>query len=302
VAIQGESLRVTGQNKDDLQEVIQLPARRGPGRLPLQFENYSLKPAPLEAVCFRFRLAVLGSTGAAPSPDLGRSRPQAASCGGASALEQPGAAGRSRPWPPCARVGVGRMAFAAAARGWRRCGLGTTVATKRLLEGRAPDAACAESRAESAPMRLLDRAISTADLVCPGIDVPAPCIGQCWRWRRRLASRWPGTAPPCGRCRGWRRAISQARTAGIQQLAPLRLLHQLPPIPARSGSWRLAAALRLPPGGGSPPGGLRPASRAQTSCRRGLRRPVAGACLSGAAATRSWGPHCALRVMQSERG
>lgn len=39
VAIQGESLRVTGKNKDDLQEVIQL-LRAEDVEVPLQFENY----------------------------------------------------------------------------------------------------------------------------------------------------------------------------------------------------------------------------------------------------------------------
>jgi uncharacterized protein YajQ (UPF0234 family) len=39
VAIQGESLRVTGKNKDDLQEVIQL-LRGEDLEVPLQFENY----------------------------------------------------------------------------------------------------------------------------------------------------------------------------------------------------------------------------------------------------------------------
>ena len=39
VAIQGESLRVTGKNKDDLQQVIQLLKAEDP-EVPLQFENY----------------------------------------------------------------------------------------------------------------------------------------------------------------------------------------------------------------------------------------------------------------------
>jgi cyclic-di-GMP-binding protein len=39
VAIQGESLRVTGKNKDDLQQVIAL-LREEDLELPLQFENY----------------------------------------------------------------------------------------------------------------------------------------------------------------------------------------------------------------------------------------------------------------------
>jgi uncharacterized protein YajQ (UPF0234 family) len=39
VAIQGESLRVTGKNKDDLQQVIQL-LRGQDLDVPLQFENY----------------------------------------------------------------------------------------------------------------------------------------------------------------------------------------------------------------------------------------------------------------------
>jgi uncharacterized protein YajQ (UPF0234 family) len=39
VAIQGESLRVTGKNKDDLQEVITL-LRGEDLEVPLQFENY----------------------------------------------------------------------------------------------------------------------------------------------------------------------------------------------------------------------------------------------------------------------
>ncbi|MCP9901553.1 YajQ family cyclic di-GMP-binding protein [Cyanobium sp. Cruz CV13-4-11] len=39
VAIQGESLRVTGKNKDDLQQVITL-LRGEDLELPLQFENY----------------------------------------------------------------------------------------------------------------------------------------------------------------------------------------------------------------------------------------------------------------------
>ncbi|MCX5933067.1 MAG: DUF520 family protein, partial [Cyanobacteria bacterium] len=39
VAIQGESLRVTGKNKDDLQQVIQLLRAEDP-EVPLQFENY----------------------------------------------------------------------------------------------------------------------------------------------------------------------------------------------------------------------------------------------------------------------
>jgi cyclic-di-GMP-binding protein len=39
VAIQGESLRVTGKNKDDLQQVIQL-LRAEDLELPLQFENF----------------------------------------------------------------------------------------------------------------------------------------------------------------------------------------------------------------------------------------------------------------------
>ena len=39
VAIQGESLRVTGKSKDDLQQVIQLLKAEDP-EVPLQFENY----------------------------------------------------------------------------------------------------------------------------------------------------------------------------------------------------------------------------------------------------------------------
>ncbi|CAK6699485.1 YajQ family cyclic di-GMP-binding protein [Synechococcus sp. BA-124 BA4] len=39
VAIQGESLRVTGKNKDDLQQVIQL-LRAEDLDVPIQFENY----------------------------------------------------------------------------------------------------------------------------------------------------------------------------------------------------------------------------------------------------------------------
>ncbi|MCP9787055.1 DUF520 family protein, partial [Cyanobium sp. N5-Cardenillas] len=39
VAIQGESLRVTGKNKDDLQQVITL-LRAEDLEVPLQFENY----------------------------------------------------------------------------------------------------------------------------------------------------------------------------------------------------------------------------------------------------------------------
>jgi uncharacterized protein YajQ (UPF0234 family) len=39
VAIQGESLRVTGKNKDDLQQVIQL-LKQEDLEVPLQFENY----------------------------------------------------------------------------------------------------------------------------------------------------------------------------------------------------------------------------------------------------------------------
>jgi uncharacterized protein YajQ (UPF0234 family) len=39
VAIQGDSLRVTGKNKDDLQQVIQL-LRQEDLEVPLQFENY----------------------------------------------------------------------------------------------------------------------------------------------------------------------------------------------------------------------------------------------------------------------
>jgi uncharacterized protein YajQ (UPF0234 family) len=39
VAIQGESLRITGKSKDDLQEVIQL-LRAQDVEVPLQFENY----------------------------------------------------------------------------------------------------------------------------------------------------------------------------------------------------------------------------------------------------------------------
>jgi len=39
VAIQGESLRVTGKNKDDLQQVISL-LRAEDLEVPLQFENY----------------------------------------------------------------------------------------------------------------------------------------------------------------------------------------------------------------------------------------------------------------------
>ncbi len=39
VAIQGESLRVTGKNKDDLQQVIQL-LKGEDLEVPLQFENY----------------------------------------------------------------------------------------------------------------------------------------------------------------------------------------------------------------------------------------------------------------------
>ena len=39
VAIQGESLRVTGKSKDDLQEVIQL-LKAQDVEVPLQFENY----------------------------------------------------------------------------------------------------------------------------------------------------------------------------------------------------------------------------------------------------------------------
>jgi uncharacterized protein YajQ (UPF0234 family) len=39
VAIQGESLRVTGKSKDDLQQAIQL-LREQDLEVPLQFENY----------------------------------------------------------------------------------------------------------------------------------------------------------------------------------------------------------------------------------------------------------------------
>jgi uncharacterized protein YajQ (UPF0234 family) len=39
VAIQGDSLRVTGKNKDDLQQVIQL-LKQEDLEVPLQFENY----------------------------------------------------------------------------------------------------------------------------------------------------------------------------------------------------------------------------------------------------------------------
>lgn len=39
VAIQGESLRITGKSKDDLQEVIQM-LRQEDLEVPLQFENY----------------------------------------------------------------------------------------------------------------------------------------------------------------------------------------------------------------------------------------------------------------------
>ena len=39
VAIQGDSLRVTGKNKDDLQQVIQL-LKGEDLEVPLQFENY----------------------------------------------------------------------------------------------------------------------------------------------------------------------------------------------------------------------------------------------------------------------
>jgi len=39
VASQGDSLRVTGKNKDDLQQVIQL-LRAEDLEVPLQFENY----------------------------------------------------------------------------------------------------------------------------------------------------------------------------------------------------------------------------------------------------------------------
>ena len=41
VAIQGESLRVTGKSKDDLQQVIQLlRSKEDELDVPLQFENY----------------------------------------------------------------------------------------------------------------------------------------------------------------------------------------------------------------------------------------------------------------------
>jgi uncharacterized protein YajQ (UPF0234 family) len=39
VAIQGESLRITGKNKDDLQQAIQL-LKAEELEVPLQFENY----------------------------------------------------------------------------------------------------------------------------------------------------------------------------------------------------------------------------------------------------------------------
>ncbi|MEB3257145.1 MAG: DUF520 family protein, partial [Cyanobacteriota bacterium] len=39
VAIQGDSLRVTGKSKDDLQQVIQL-LKQEDLEVPLQFENY----------------------------------------------------------------------------------------------------------------------------------------------------------------------------------------------------------------------------------------------------------------------
>ncbi|MFM7362244.1 MAG: DUF520 family protein, partial [Cyanobium sp.] len=39
VAIQGESLRITGKNKDDLQQAIAL-LKTEDLELPLQFENY----------------------------------------------------------------------------------------------------------------------------------------------------------------------------------------------------------------------------------------------------------------------
>jgi hypothetical protein len=41
VAIQGESLRVTGKSKDDLQQAIQLlKTKEEDLEVPLQFENY----------------------------------------------------------------------------------------------------------------------------------------------------------------------------------------------------------------------------------------------------------------------
>lgn len=41
VAIQGESLRITGKNKDDLQQAIQLlRSKEEELDVPLQFENY----------------------------------------------------------------------------------------------------------------------------------------------------------------------------------------------------------------------------------------------------------------------
>ena len=41
VAIQGESLRITGKNKDDLQQAIQLlRSKEDELDVPLQFENY----------------------------------------------------------------------------------------------------------------------------------------------------------------------------------------------------------------------------------------------------------------------
>ena len=47
VAIQGESLRVTGKNKDDLQQAIQLLKEQDVD-VPLQFENYRFARLPLE--------------------------------------------------------------------------------------------------------------------------------------------------------------------------------------------------------------------------------------------------------------
>ena len=41
VAIQGESLRITGKSKDDLQQAIQLlKSKEDELEVPLQFENY----------------------------------------------------------------------------------------------------------------------------------------------------------------------------------------------------------------------------------------------------------------------
>jgi len=141
VAIQGESLPGHRQkHRNDLQQVIQLLARRGPGACRCSCSrNYPLKPAP-ESCVLRFRWQS-GSTGAAPSPILVGSAPSGELVVRKVLSSNPG----SRRFPAVAAMAHrcwGWDAWPAAAQGGGGGAAGTTVATNALLEPGSPGRWC----------------------------------------------------------------------------------------------------------------------------------------------------------------